>query len=59
VRKQDTENPEWKKIKFMIFDAPLLKGTFKQRLNKLKKELDQNPNDVVQMVKQTVCADKD
>ena len=28
VRKQDTENVEWKKIKFMIFDAPLVKGTF-------------------------------
>ena len=28
VRKHDTENEEWKKIKFMIFDAPLVKGTF-------------------------------
>ena len=24
VRKQDTSNPEWSKIKFMVFDAPLV-----------------------------------
>lgn len=28
VRKHDKENPEWAKIKFMIFDAPLVKGNF-------------------------------
>ena len=28
VRKHDTNNPEWSKIKFMIFDAPLVKGNF-------------------------------
>ena len=59
VRKHDTENEEWKKIKFMIFDAPLVKGTFTQRLNKLEKELAKNPNDVVKMLNQRVCADKD
>ena len=52
VRKgnKNTESEEWKKIKFMIFDAPLVKGTFKQRLNKLERELAKNPNDVVQML---------
>jgi len=39
VRKQDTENEEWKNIKFMIFDAPLVRGTFKHRLAVLKKTL--------------------
>ena len=29
VRKQDKNNPEWKQIKFCVFDAPLLKGNFK------------------------------
>lgn len=59
VRRQDTDNPEWKNIKFMIFDAPLVKGTFKKRLSVLEKKLAEKPNDVVRMLKQTVCNDKD
>jgi len=39
VRRQD-ENEEWKNIKYMVFDAPLMKGTFKQRLDKIKKIFD-------------------
>lgn len=59
VRKHDTENPEWKNIKFMIFDAPLVKGTFKKRVAVCEKKLAEKPNDVVRMLKQTVCDDKD
>ena len=51
VRRQDKDNENWKKIKFMIFDAPLIKGTFKQRLAKLNKEIEKDPNEVVEMVK--------
>ena len=43
----------------MIFDAPLIKGTFKNRLTKLEKEIAKDPNDVVEVLKQTVCADTD
>lgn len=39
VRKHDTENPEWKQIKFMIFDAPLVEGDFKRRLSVCRSEL--------------------
>ncbi len=39
VRRQD-ENEEWKDIKYMVFDAPKMKGTFKQRLDKIKKTFD-------------------
>lgn len=39
VRRQD-ENEEWKDIKYMVFDAPNLKGTFKQRLDRIKKVFD-------------------
>ena len=35
VRRQD-KNDEWKTIKFMIFDAPKLKKSFKLRLEKMK-----------------------
>jgi DNA ligase-1 len=36
VRRQD-QNEEWKGIKYMVFDAPKMKGTFKQRLDRIKK----------------------
>ncbi len=36
VRKHDTTNPEWAKIKFMIFDAPLVKGNFSTRMKVCK-----------------------
>jgi DNA ligase-1 len=43
----------------MIFDAPLVKGTFRKRLAVLEKKLAEKPNEVVRMLKQTVCNDKD
>jgi len=49
----------WKDIKFMVFDAPLVKGNFKTRLATIKAELAKKPNDVVEMVKQTPCTSKD
>ena len=45
----------WKDIKFMIFDAPLAKGNFKQRLGFIKDELDRKPSKIVQMLDQKVC----
>ena len=38
VRRQD-QNEEWKNIKYMIFDAPQAKGTFKQRIERIKNVL--------------------
>ena len=43
----------------MVFDAPLVKGNFKKRLAVCEAELAKNPNDVVKMVKQTVCKSKE
>lgn len=43
----------------MIFDAPLVKGTFKKRLAFLEKKIAEKPNDVVKMLKQQVCDDKE
>ena len=59
VRKQDTNNEQWKNIKFMIFDAPLVDGSFKQRLKRLETELESNNEGVCEMLKQTVCTHKD
>lgn len=39
VRRQD-KNEEWKGIKYMVYDAPKVKGTFKQRLKKMHDVID-------------------
>jgi DNA ligase-1 len=39
VRRQD-QSDEWKGIKYMIFDAPSIKGKFSQRLKKFTDEIE-------------------
>ena len=40
VRKHDPSKSDgWKGIKFMVFDAPLVKGNFAKRINACRKEL--------------------
>lgn len=43
----------------MLFDAPLVKGNFAKRLKVLERKLVEKPSDIVQMLKQTVCDDKE
>ena len=43
----------------MIFDAPLVEGTFEQRLKKLEKELKLVKEGVCEMLEQTVCTHKE
>ena len=50
----DSNNPDWKNIKFCIFDAPLVKGSFKQRLAVIEREL-KDCDDQIVLLKQTVC----
>lgn len=59
VRKHDTNNPEWKKIKFMIFDAPLVKGNFTQRIKACKAEIEAMSETVCEVLDQTKCTSKD
>jgi len=42
----------------MIFDCPLIKGNFNNRIKILEKEIDKSKS-VVQMINQTICKDKD
>ena len=58
VRKTEPEPERWKEIKFMIFDAPLLKGTFAQRVKALEEKLDP-ANPVVKLISQTPCKSPD
>ena len=59
VRKQDTSNPEWSKIKFMVFDAPLVKGTFEQRMKVCRAEIAKLSESVCEVLPQVVCTSKD
>jgi DNA ligase-1 len=51
VRKKTPDEADWKTIKFMIFDAPLLKDTFEDRLITIKKELAKNKGTNAEMIK--------
>jgi len=53
VRRQD-KNEEWKKVTFMVFDAPLIKKPFKARLNILKEKISKLNCDWVKLCEQTV-----
>ena len=61
MRKHDADanSEEWKKIKFMIFDAPLVKGNFAQRLKALHKKLDAKKSTVCELLEQTLCKGKE
>ena len=56
VRRQD-KNDEWKKITYMVYDAPVLKGKFSERLVKIEKTLANNPSKHVVFHKQVICKD--
>jgi len=43
----------------MVFDAPLVKGNFKQRLGAIEKELAKKPTDQIQLCKHTVCRSRE
>lgn len=46
---------EWKNVKYMVFDAPLVPGTFEQRIAVAKTYINQKPNKTVHLIKQTKC----
>jgi DNA ligase-1 len=57
VRKKEPKPDEWKQIKFMIFDAPLVKSVFSERLVVINKYL--KDNKLCQPVKQSLCKDRE
>ena len=59
VRRQDKNSADWAKIKFMVFDAPLVKGTFTQRIAACQTEIDKMADTVCQLLPQTVCKSTD
>ena len=57
MRHKTPNEEDWKQIKFMIFDSPLVKESFANRLKVINKRLDGNK--IAQAVKQTLCKSKD
>ena len=49
------ENDEWKKIQYLIFDGPELKGNFKNWLKLLKEALDKCDNKYVKLHEHKIC----
>jgi len=57
VRKVTLVDSEWDQIKFMIFDAPLLKEKFSERLKTIERVT--KGNSLCRMIKQVVCKSRD
>ena len=50
-QKNAPDEEDWKTIKFMVFDAPLIKGTFEERLAVVKKEIAKSKSSVAELIK--------
>ena len=59
VRKHDKNSEEWKKISFMVFDAPLVKGNFKKRTQVCEAEIAKMTDTVCKVLPQKVCKSAD
>jgi len=58
VRRHQPNSADWAHIKFKIFDAPLLEGSFTRRLEEIEEQLAQHHDCVASLIKQTMCEGK-
>jgi len=56
VRTQDNNNPDWKKIKFMIFDLPSSEQPFYKRVIEMQKIVEQSTNPYLKVIEQKKVA---
>ena len=54
IVRSETPDDRWKRVQFMVFDAPQVKGTFEQRMQFLHATLSQG-NQFVRVVSQKRC----
>lgn len=59
IVKRHDQNDGWRKIKFLVFDGPEIKGNFKTRLLVLEKELKNCYSPYVELHKQEICKGDD
>ena len=58
VRRKVPNDPQWEKITYMVFDAPMIKQTFEKRMAKLK-TLSKKWPPFVKLVPQKLCASEE
>jgi DNA ligase-1 len=58
VKTKDADK-EWKKIQYMIFDAPQVSENFEKRLAFAKKWFKNHPNPHVEIIQQEICRNQD
>ncbi len=58
VNTKDFNNPDWRKIKFMLFDLPKHPGKFYERLEALKTLVARSNSEFLQVIKQEKISDK-
>lgn len=56
VKKHDAHDG-WKKIKYLVFDAPEVKGSFEKRLKFLEKVLSGTDSEYIELHKHEICKD--
>ena len=54
VRKKNAGD-EWKKVRYFIFDAPLIQDGFEKRLKYANQWFNKHPNPYTEVLKQTLC----
>lgn len=55
IVRSKTPDKRWKNVKFMVFDAPQMSGTFEKRLAYVKNWLERHPHPYVRVLEQIVC----
>lgn len=54
VRRRSAEG-DWKKVSYLVFDAPQIEGGFEKRLDAARRWFDEHPNRFAEVVGQEIC----
>ncbi len=55
IVRRKTPDADWKKVRYLIFDAPQAEGGFEKRLDSARRWFQQHANPYVEVLKQQVC----
>ena len=55
IVRRKTPDADWKKVRYLIFDAPLVQGGFEKRLEFARLWFQQHPNPYAEVLKQQIC----
>lgn len=59
IVRRKTPDSDWKKVRYMIFDAPRSEGGFEQRLDSARRWFREHPNPYAEVLKQEICQGKE